>query len=346
VHGYGISVGHRSAKRHRVVFSLLLLLLIIPPTLQGQVVKTSSGTVEFLGLEEWTPKLIQERLGYKSADELHFCMNDLKKAGFADAAVVVYREQGRRYTVITVVEPQYAADVVYGARPEREISVPKSWEPLRRVVEDPRYLEGGVLDYASTLPGARAVQPPLADGGPQDWWPALRARAEQADYEKAQEALNHAADPVDRAAAALVLMNFPDRHAAWQNLIRGLRDPEIRVSATCLQSLHSLSTYVPRKIDWAPVLSDIGYLLRGTNLFAFRLFLNLLTLTHVDPAFARPLMENGGGRLVLAYLRAGHQAERDAAHAFLVQLRGGDLGNDPSAWATWIQNLSEEKDRS
>ncbi len=325
--------------RLRILCALAVPVLVTPIALLAQVVETSTGVIEFLGLEKWTPKMIQGRLGYTSADQLHYCAADLNKIGFPDAAVFGYSDHGRRYTVITVVEPQRAADVVYGPRPARHISIPEPWQALRKAVQDPKFLEGGVLDYARTLPGARTDQPPLADGTAQDWWPALHVQNGEADYKQAREVLSAADDPGERAVAAVVLMNFADHDGAWHSLVKGLRDPESLVNATCLQGLNSLATYLPRKVGWASVQSDMVRILRGTNLFAFPFLLKVLTVTKIEPTLARPLLGHGGGRIVLAYLRAVHQDEHNIAHGFLVQLHGSDLGNESSPWETWVASL-------
>ena len=75
----------------------------------AQVVETSNGKVEFIGLEKWTPATIQEKLGYASPDKFHFCATDLKeRLKFADTSVTVDRENAKRYTIIAVVEPDHA----------------------------------------------------------------------------------------------------------------------------------------------------------------------------------------------------------------------------------------------
>ena len=67
---------------------LLLSLLIIigfSSVGQSQVVETSKGKVEFIGLEQWTPQMIQAKLGYSSTEALHLCAADLRKIlGFPD----------------------------------------------------------------------------------------------------------------------------------------------------------------------------------------------------------------------------------------------------------------------
>ena len=319
---------------------LLLLLLGVPLTAEpSEVVRTSKGTVEFIGLEKWTPKMIEEKLGYKSADQLHYCAADLKKIGFPEAAVIGYMDHGKRYSIVTVIEPEYARDVVFLPAPHQRIGLPPSWHRVLSATQQPDFLEGGVLDYARTLPGARPDQPPLSDGTPQAWWPALRRLASPADFRDARRILRGAAGPSARAVAALVLMNFSMQDGAWQDLVRGLRDPNYKVNATCLQALNSLATFLPRKVDWAPSVPDIVALLRGTNLFAFSFVLKALTATGVNPSLAGPLLSHGNARLVLDFLNADHPEEHALARHFLAQLHGTDLGNKPEPWARWIASI-------
>jgi hypothetical protein len=54
---------------------------------------------------------------------------------------------------------------------------------------------------------------------------------------------------------------------------------------------------------------------------------------------AGPLLGHGGARLLLEYLAARHDNERNDAHALLVQLRGADLGAGVQQWETWLNTL-------
>ncbi|HEX4310965.1 MAG TPA: hypothetical protein VHZ25_13115 [Acidobacteriaceae bacterium] len=80
-------------------------------------------------------------------------------------------------------------------------------------------------------------------------------------------------------------------------------------------------------------------LLHGTDLFGFPFVLKALAATRAAPALAGPLLEHGGARLVIAYLGAGHEEQRDLAHKFLADLAGRDLGSSPTAWEDWIARL-------
>lgn len=306
----------------------------------AQVVPTSAGSVEFLGLETWTPVEIQKRLGYTSPDRLHYCAIDLKKIGFPEAAVIAYRENGRRVTIVTVVEPQRAAEIVYKPRPVQHILLPKQWMTLSQAAGDPSFLEGGVLDYGRGLPNSLTDRPWLSDGTRQTWWPAAQALQKKDDFRLALRVLNQANDANARTAAAVVLMNFSEEDAAWRSLVSGLRDPDPLVQSTCLQALNSLATYHPRTVDWAPAVGDLVDLLHGTDLFAFDFVLKTLSATNISPALARPLLSHGGARLAIAYLGAHHEDQRDLAHQFLIAMAGRDLGAESAPWENWVARLS------
>ncbi len=91
-------------------------------------------------------------------------------------------------------------------------------------------------------------------------------------------------------------------------------------------------------MDWAPATLSLRALLDGTNLFAFVPTVKILTVTKVSPKLAAPLLKDGGA-LLIDFLKANRQNERDLARGLLVQLAGQDLGYDSVKWLTWIKNL-------
>jgi len=64
----------------------------------------------------------------------------------------------------------------------------------------------------------------------------------------------------------------------------------------------------------------------------------ILTATKVSPKLAGPLLK-GGGSLLIDFLNAQRQSEKEAAHGLLVQLAGKDFGFDSSIWEAWIKSL-------
>jgi hypothetical protein len=115
------------------------------------------------------------------------------------------------------------------------------------------------------------------------------------------------------------------------------------VRATAAEVLQALGAGGTRRVDWAPALPTLRALLDGTNLFAHNRVLDVLAATRIEPALAPPLLAGGRGELVLAKLQALWPAERRAARRLLVQLAGRDLGDDVSAWMTWVRALRSEQ---
>jgi hypothetical protein len=84
--------------------------------------------VEFIGLEDTTQKWAEDHLDRLPDGRIHYCAADLKKAGYADASVVVYIGDDRKmFTVVTVVEAKRAAEVRQRALPSREVPRPAEW---------------------------------------------------------------------------------------------------------------------------------------------------------------------------------------------------------------------------
>lgn len=192
--------------RDMKILVLLLLLITIGVNAVGhsQVIETSKGKVEFIGLEQWSPKMIQEGLGYNSTDGLHFCAADLKtKLGFADAAVEVFLEDGKVYTVITVVEPQYAERVRYRPEPSTSMPTPNEWRDLLPIAEQKKFINN-LLGYGQSLKGALKVERPYLEDGDKSWWPLLQQRRTESDYQQALRRLNDDADYRNRIIAAAV----------------------------------------------------------------------------------------------------------------------------------------------
>lgn len=323
---------------------LLLLLLITVGcsfAARAQVVETSKGKVEFIGLEQWTPKMVQEKLGYNSTDGLHFCAADLKKKlGFHDDVVDVSREDDRLYTIIAVVEPQYTNRVQYRLESLTSMPTPDEWRDLLPIAEQKKFLNN-VLRYGESLKGAIKVENPQLPDSYLDktWWTLLQQRRSEKDYRQALRILNEDADYRNRMIAAVILTNFADRDAAWAALMDGVTDKNPLVNSVCYQALITLTTYVPRKVNWTKAAPSIYHVLNGTNLFAFKHVLNILTKTKVSAKLAPRLLRDDGEKLLLAYLNANHKDEKDIARQFLIQLSGKDFGYDAEKWKTWVSNL-------
>jgi hypothetical protein len=306
----------------------------------AQVVVTSNGKVEFIGLEKWSPRMIQEKLGYDSTDNFHFCAADLKaKLKFPDASVVADREDGKKYTIITVVEPDRAQAIRYKPAPTGSVPVPDQWRDLTQLIAQKRVLNG-LLDYGSTLKNAIDIDKPLISGEETAWWKLLHQRNSREDFHLAIKVLAKDKDFQNRAAAAIILTNFADEDAAWVTLMEGVRDENDFVNTACMQALITLTRYVPRQVNWLFAASAIHHILNGTNLSALPHVIETLLKTKISPKLAKTLLKNNGGRMLLAYLRAKHEREKSLSCRLLAQLSGKDFGTDERRWVAWITSNS------
>jgi hypothetical protein len=287
------------------------------PGSAGQVVKTSTGTVEFIGLETWTPEMIRQELAYGSTADLHYCAARLKsELGFAEASAVTYLGEGN-YTVVSVVEAQHASRVQRREAPAAPLATPAEWQENRNGLE--------------TKSRWRSPEP---------WMRPVAARRTDRDFALALERLGTDGDHLNRAAAAAVLVNFPERAESWRALVEAMRDPSNYVYSESLSALAMMNRNAPPiTVDWSASAASIRHILNGTNLFGLNPTMEALLKTNVDPALARDLLGNGGAML-LAYLGASHDKERLLAHRLLARLSGQDFGTDAARWQQWIASLS------
>ena len=138
----------------------------------------------------------------------------------------------------------------------------------------------------------------------------------------------------------MILTNFADRDPAWSALMEGLRDSDNGVAEICSRTLFTLTRFVPRTVDWSPAGESIRHLLNGTGLFNFLPALKTLSETNVSPKLDKPLLKDGGGKLLLPNLRAKHEYERTLVHGLLVRLSGKDFGYDDVRWAAWMASIN------
>jgi hypothetical protein len=325
----------------RVLF-LLVFVWACCPTASPQVVETPNGRLEFVGLEKWDVATIEQRLGYGALEKLscNFRRDLTVKLGFADAHCASYAEDGRPYKVITVLEPESGARIRYSPEPTKHLGSPPAWTELLQVVAEQGFLNT-ILDYGSTFENA-ITKETLMPAEDEKWFVVLQERRSEADFDLALDRLSQDGDYRHRVVAAMVLTNFAQRDSAWRALVGGLRDANEVVRVVCAEALLSLAHYTPRKVDWSASTSDLNLLLSGTNLFAYAWVVEILVETEVSPKLAKPLLKGEACELLLAYLGASHNYEREIAHDLLAQLSGRDFGFDGKRWRDWVATVQRD----
>lgn len=271
------------------------------------------------------------------------CAAILVQIGFPSASSARFVDEGRPpRTVVTVVEPDDSARVKPRPVPTDSFPDRPEWSLATRLfVTHNRDFQAAIRSYTPGRVRGRGAGPASADSAVMaGMWAFLDEHHSTDDFEAAIWVLAADANPTNQAVAAAILGNFADRDLAWWTLMDAQRSPHAAVAATSQQILSAMARRALRPVDWAPVLPSIRHLLQGTNVYLFAGTLEILTRTRISPSLASALLRDGAGDLLLAHLASQEDALRGPAHAFLVQLAGRDLGDDPVAWSRWIAELA------
>jgi hypothetical protein len=312
------------------------------------ILENDQMRLEIIGLKRWTVPMIQDSLSrYAPKDSLmsHACAAVLRSTlKFADASVS-YRETDafgrpmKPYLAVTVVEPQDSALIRYRDAYRDSLLGRAEWATAERVFEKHNHAFQSAIQRPEFLSSRTPLR--VADSAMRPALPLrrfLREHRTPRDQRLALATLASDGNWRNRVVAAVLLSNFAANDSAWWALADALRDPEGTVSATARQVMFGMRRVSPRTVNWAPATPTLRTILDGTNLFAHDEMMQVLAATRVDPSLARPLL-SGGGFLVLAKLGAHEPTQREGARAFLVQVAGRDLGEDPASWRAWISGL-------
>jgi hypothetical protein len=319
------------------------------------VLEDSTAHLEIMGLKRWTLAMIQDSLArYAPHDSLlsHACAAILRgKLHFADAAVTYMPQMvnGREkaFWYVSVIEPQDSALVRY--RPPYRDTLPlrAEWAPIREAFDHDGRAFQRVIARSAFMYGdsaLRAADFRLSDSALTAMLPmraTLRRLRSPVAFSTALTAIERDGRWENRMAAVLVLGEAAaaGQADAWRTLVTALRDPTPMVWTTADLVLYgALAHGGASAIDWTPVIPELRAFLDGTNLYALDRVVEVLTATRVSPGLAVPLLR-GGGQLLLAEFSSARPQEHERARAFLVQLAGRDLGDDPRVWQTWISAL-------
>lgn len=341
-----------------------------PPEPEVQAMATieldSTRTIEIVGLRRWTAAMVRDSLAKyapeEGLDSDAAAANLRNLLGFADAATsmhtVVFDEDDKATITIAVREPSDSARVRYAPQTLDTVPQRAAWRELATAwvadtsgrlfqIVTGAHIEGPsrlVVDstvrrrkfthregYAFESPGDSIA------AGPHLAW--LSQRTSDADFAEAVATIDSSSSGPDRAVAALVLSNFPERDQAWRSLLRAAVGREQARDAFVAQyALRMLAERAPRPVEWAPVAGTVRDVLDGTALAALAPLARALAATGASTAHAAPYLVNGG-EMLTAYVESDNPDIRDAAHALLVKLRGEDLGFEPAAWRAWIKTL-------
>jgi len=328
---------------YRIGLSLLAFLQIG----FGQVIKAPQADVEFIGLKTWTAQKLYDEISKANPGKpFHACMADLKdKLGFAGAYVSMDIGQKPPYVLVAVVEPQFASRIHYKASPGADRPAFARWSVLAEMLKShPDDFSFAIQLYGLSVNNSDFDLSPYLDAesilSVKKIWQSLRLLNSEEDEKLAFATVDQDGDLVNRILALAVLGNFLDSDATWRIVADSFRDQNERVAATAASILPNMAEhkYKNKTVDWAAAAPTLRALLDGTNMFTFIPIVKILTATKISPKLAEPLLKDGGS-LLIDFLNAKRQSEKDLAHGLLVQLAGKDLGPDSAKWEAWIKSL-------
>jgi hypothetical protein len=332
----------------RLSKGLLVMALSAAPLSSQTTLQTPNGTIELIGLQRWTVAMIEDSLAkYSPSDKLtvHACAAILQqKLHFASASVTTYKNfpefGGRDYLAITLVEPHDSTRIHFKPALYDTLFAHAEWTEAAKAFR----AHNAIAQRAFYTPTFFAPRLSPADSAQfasiQPIHDVIASNRTSAAFSRAVRMLD--ADPsiYNRTMAALILGNFVDRDSAWFALMDAQRDPIGPASSTASQVLSMLIRSSARPVDWRPAVTQLRYLIDGTNLFAFDETLAVLTATKIDPALAPDLLANGG-TIMRAKLRSGNVVAKRAVVAFLSQLSGLPATSDAATFERWMDGLEK-----
>jgi hypothetical protein len=327
----------------------LVGLVLLPLTgVDGQVVATPEGTVEFIGLDRWTVSMIEDTMAVHAPDEpLGQCAAVLQQVGFPAASASHYRDaDGTAHILVTVVEPHLADRIQPRVAFPDSVPDRSGWafaheffRSENRAFQRAVQLRGVFLEADQDIRSELLsfIGPDTLEVG--RYWDFLEEHRDPDVLVIALWTLENDRNWRNRIIAATLLTSFPNDDLVWHALLAAQRDSYAPVAGTAAQALRSLMAQGSREVDWAGATDTIRALLLGTNVFHYRNTLDVLRQTGIDSRLAPDLLREGGADLLLAHLAATHPEPREAARGFLAQISGKDLGSDRSAWEEWLALL-------
>lgn len=323
------------------LLTCLLPSVLAPMAAVAQEADRNVTIVEILGLRSWTREMVEDSVAKYAPGvslEDHACAAVLRNfVGFANAASIESARGDTTWRILPVIEPDLKHKVRFRAYAVKRPRVAE-WAEIFTVLEahpqamNPLQHPEILLEGADTFFGS-----PVAPAALQ-LRRTIRTHASSEDWALARSTILTDSSYANRAVAALVLSNFPDRDSTFYLLTEGLRAPD-HGAAAAEMVLSALVRGAGRAIDWAPAREALEAVVGGTNLFAYNDLLHALVDTEIDPLLGRELARLNPV-LLLDHLGARNPMSPRAAHRFLVHVSGHDLGRDTAAWEEWLTSAA------
>lgn len=315
-------------------------LVAVSPLAGQRILETPNGKVQILGLRTWTPERIRDSLHALGADlGSEWCATRMQERfGFASVALNWTHDPrtNEKLLIYTVVERAPATPAML--RRAFTVSAPdeERYAPLLRLWDaQPASMQMAMqtptLLFGNADPTALQAHPHVAQL--RDALVELQGPDEAAH---ARWVLFHDANPRNRFAASIALLNDPRHDSTFWALADATRDtvPLVAIGSTIV--LNSLSTIAARRVDWAPATASLALSLTEQRTIGPDVLLRALTRTGIDSAVAAELAVEGEKPL-LARLASADTSMANPVLALLRTAAGRDLGRTADDWQSWIQ---------
>ena len=329
---------------------ILTMSLSITNAQTSNIIHLNNKTIEVIGLEHWTVKMIQDSLNkYSPGDSLqsHACAAILRfKLHFADAAVMVSfpdtTDYSKQYVLVSVVEPEDSVMVHYrkNSIDFDSLSIKPEWKlGINMIIRHPMGFQAGLSLSLMNDSAKKSFNYSFMDTtGVASFEAFLKSHSSSLDGEEARSALRTDLNTYDQMIAAAILTQFSEDDSTWWSLLESQLDSRGPVPSVAQQVLWGLAAYKAHPINWVPEASTIHSILDGTDLFSLPAVCNALTRTGANPKWAKAFLRDGG-RMLLAYAGAQQEYASKPALKLLRELSGKDYGNKIEFWRKWIGSL-------
>lgn len=313
----------------------------------AQFLAEYGARVEVLGLQHWTPAMLQDSLAVRargaSRTSPKLAATLREKLGFPETMAQRQLGDSAVNVLVALIEPQESRrvrrrnigkDTSRSAQPrwpQLGEAARKHLNVLSDALEPPIYARA--VGLLPTVP--LAVRPDSTEV--RQVWVALEQYRKPDEVSAANDALTSSPNVYERLAAIALLSNFEQDDAAWRTLIGAMLDPDARVGELAARVLHTFVRHAQRPVDWRPAASDIHAILNGSALQHLNTVLDVLVATGVSPDLAKPLLRDGG-YAVLMFAGAASPSVRLPSHRFMRAVSGTDH-TTPDQWRSWIARL-------
>lgn len=333
-----------AATLRKFVCSVLFLAPTAVP--QAQVVAGPEGPVEFLGLANWEARALFDTIQALAPNRpFHACAVVMKRQlGFPDAAAMGFFTDTPDEVHIVVVGIEDSSGIQYRTPGTTTIAASSGLAGLIELAQS---------NIRRTIGAVRSL--PLRDEVPdsarkvaigwgsisnhlQSDWAILAAANRPGTLAEVSRILREDSSGARRGGAVAALAHFPGSDSAWHLLADSFRDPDARTSTVADIVAQALLDSELTPIDWAPAESSLRALFGGTNPFAFRTALRVLTATRIDPTLGRRIA-SAQPDLLLAFAGATQPDVRSAALGFLQWISRTEPGTVRD-WKIWLDRES------